>query len=288
MLLATREVLNIGRLIVPRNSGIARSPVLDSPFVYRPQSESNMLVCFGDSNMTGGVGGEVVSPANWVLDLVQARGIGVWNLKVYAEVGATTARVMDKQLKEAVEDRELINQRFDVWLNVGGNDMLALVNNAQNAQEIAEMMRNPRRNILRACTFIRDVNNEIEEFGKDFSSLLIKLMQLFPNRINNVVANILPDFSVISAINTGVVNGEVFELSLSNPWIRRLVHNVSLGINNKKIATLETFSKGTRSPAFLAINTFDFPPNYFHGDEHFNDQGKEVLAQRFVDRIRVN
>lgn len=278
------KVLKPAELFLPTQMAPSESQILQTPLVYKPGEKAITLLCFGDSNMRGGAEPDAISPADFAAKLAKSQGIGEWTVRNYSRVGDTTEKVKE-QLKASLRRQDL-QGAFDIWLNVGGNDLKKITDDPQKAKEMQDLAGNPLRNSLKLWPVGRQIIEVIDDYGQSLSEILDLIADYYRGRIRHMVLITPPNFSKASYINTGNIEGVNYKLPLNDPVIKGFAHNISVQLNRQMVRMADQFSLLNPDIPIIGIDTSDFQEDSFGDGEHFNDKGKQLIAERVIERIK--
>lgn len=276
--------LKPAELFLPTYMGTPESQILQTPLVYKPEEKAITLLCFGDSNMRGGAEPDAVSPAEFAARLAKRQGIGDWTVKNYSRVGDTTEKVKE-QLAISLRGEDTKGP-FDIWLNVGGNELKKIADDPQKAKDMQALADNPLRNSLKLWPVGRQIIEAIDDYGQKLSEILDLMANYYKGRIRHMVLITTPNFSKASYINTGNIDGVNYKLPLSDPLIKGFAHNISFQLNRQMINMVDQFSSLNPDVPVIGIDISDFDETCFGDGEHFNDRGKQLIAERVIARIK--
>ena len=262
-----------------------KAPFFKEPFSYQRDAR-NTVLAFGDSNMVGARGNDQSnSPVDLFKDKLKGN-IGEWKVLNFAKSGFTTQMVVDKQLHSR-EAREVFeNTEFcDVWVNAGGNDMGNVAFTREEVMEVQKLSIDPWANPEILFKYASRLKDNLRQFGNNFSGLLNALDNEAQGKIKHLAIMSVPDFSRAPSITTQEIGAESYSIPLHNPYLRDLVGNISIRMNNIMFGVTEKFqeNKGVR---IVGIDTYHWSMSKFGKDQHFTQEADYAIAEDAFRKVQ--
>lgn len=274
--------LSAARLYSPASATFTKSNLFSQTLLYDPARET-YLVCIGDSNMRGGVEKEVVSPAHYFAEIAKTKGWAPITVDNRAMLGAN-AKEMLAQLKDKVWLGHN-KKAFDIWVNISGNQFKGKVSNQEDAENLAEIAKSPDSNLAKFIKFGLETLSELPNYGRDIYSLLQHIERRFADvPIRNMVIWSGLDYSEVPLLYTGHLGIGPQELPTDHPLIHPLVKKASIELNNQAMRASQEFANYSLCNNITAVNLMDLGRFCFKHDEHLNEYGKRIWAQRAIIR----
>ncbi len=278
-------------LLIPVNETFRNSPSFGKTLFYtKAQAEANSLVCLGDSNMVGGMDPAPVSFVDLLIEDLSKKN-KFWDLRNYSKVGDSTQDTIRSQVNnpDVINELKLL-EFFDVCMNVGGDNLLNIVDTPQKSKELAEVAKDPfgLANLRKTWEIMGEVMQDLGTFGDSFYSLLTRQQELYTNKLQHMIIISAPDFSKAPAISTEFEDGSTSVFPLNSDVLQLFAQNVSIMLNNKIAQAVDAFSYKHPEIPVSIINIFDdFGRDCFDKDEHFSTKGKKKIAQKILACMHV-
>ncbi len=270
-------------LWLPPEESYRSTNFFNETFEYSPHG-GNVIVAFGDSNMVGADGRDRgSSPVVLFKEKVENKwNVDGWEDYNLAQSGYTTQMVIERQVR-SYEAKQLFDQGpCDVWVNAGGNDMANVARTLSEVEEIQKLSRDPWASPDILLKYASRMMDKLSEFRRDFSDLLFALDDAYGSQIKHLVVMSVPDFSKAPAIISQEIDDRSYRIPLEDPYIRDLVGNISIRMNNEMFGATEDFQE-KRGHRIIGIDTF--PRSRFKNDQHFTREADEAIALDALNRV---
>lgn len=272
--------LSAARLYSPARDTFSESGLFSQTLRFDPARET-YLMCVGDSNMRGGVEKDVISPAQYFAEIAKTKGWAPVTVDNRAMLGAN-AKEMLTQLEEDVWLGPN-NKAMDIWVNISGNQFKGKVSNQLDAENLAEIAKSPHSNLAKFIDFGLETLSELPNYGRDIYRLLQHIEQRFAHfPIRNLVIWSGLDYSEAPILYTGHLGIGPQELPTDHPLIHPLIKKASIELNNQAMIAAQRFAQHSLSQRVVAVNLMDLGRFCFRHDEHLNEYGKKIWAQRAI------
>lgn len=255
-------------------------------FEYTGDEEENVVVALGDSNIVGALGTDkAFSPVNLFVDRAREKVSGKWEVINIAQKGKTTEEIREGQLLSPEAYEAFYRApKCDVWINAGGNDLSKVVRSTDEMEELEQLEGDPLKKPKILMKYVSRMMDNLSQFKEDYSDLLNALYDNYAGQIRQLVIMSAPDFSKAPAITSQYIDDRTYRLPLTDPQIRRLVHNISVRMNNIMFEVAQEVQK-ERGIRIIGINTFD--NSLFGDDQHLSPEAFTAIADDAASRIPV-
>lgn len=292
-----------GKVITSKNN-FSQSDIFTNPLIYRTGKQvPNQIIGIGDSNLWGGPmhTPKPISCIDYFYNFATSDNQIAWSKpKNFANPGWTIDMVL-KQISTEESKVWYKNQEpFDLWVNVGGNDFMAMFDSLSRAEQIKKFIENPR-DINTGIKAVEILNNNLPEIFRSFrsniESLYSTIIDLYQEPMQNLVIVFFPDLGKLKRLDTGVLENfkgqkEAVQFPITGsalePAIRTILSQVSVYLNNQIIDALRTIARSREIRTnIIGINTYKYAQEItapFKDDQHFTEELKWLLAKDAYSR----
>lgn len=294
-------------MLIPENN-FATSPAFWNPPLYTQRDLSaNLVVGFGDSNMWGTTEWSPKEPPTTILTyletLARERYRASWRTLNLSRPGYTTDQVRELEVlaPENIQRVTSTETGIDIIVNAGGNDFRKVMDHPARAHLIQELSRQnfsleTIRNSPLFLEIAQEVYGVLQNFGSSFYELLTSIHDSYglkqspygsPSKLRHMTVITAADFSKVNAVNSAVLEGQVYQYEMRYGWAQAITASISIGMSDQMANAMNRFMAERPYVRLVGINTFDFPREYYEDDQHWNDEGKREIARRYLEKSRI-
>ena len=263
------------------------TPFFRTTLGYGPGDSRNVVVGFGDSNLLGSNSDKRNTPIALFTRKVTEKVPGLdWVSYNFARNGNTTKLVIEEQLlSDGVKQVFKEEDKCDVWVNAGGNDMAQLAGTREEFREAARLIEDPMKHPEILFKYAARMQDNLNQFRDNFSMLLRVLGENYGSQIRHLVIVSLPDLSLAPSITSQSFGDEIFRLPINERHINDLMRKVSLRLNNEMFRAVSEFHERTGITT-VGIDTFNINgrAKIFGEDQHYTIEADHAIADNAVSR----
>lgn len=275
------------KLIQEPTETYRKSPFFGNSLEY-PNAAHNVIIAFGDSNMVGAEGKDRAnSPISLFKRKVKEKwGITNWEDYNIAHSGDTTKLVIANQLQSTQAEAAFSKgDSCDVWINVGGNDFSSVAATPDEFSEVKKLGQDPWNHPDFLFKYTPRLLDNLDVFRKDFHTLLTTLYEAQGPKIKHIVIMSAPDFGKAPSITSQDVGNEKYHIPLDDDFVSKIVHNLSIRMNNEMFGAAGDFQKQTGAK-IVGIDTFK--DSIFDHDQHLTVEAVAAIADDAFSRVEFH
>lgn len=278
------------------------TPAFKKELIYsREQWENNKIVGLGDSTMWGSSKRRQIgipdpnSYINYFKKIVESDGnasVGTFN---WANPGWTIDLVQEQISSEGTQRWIKDKKTLDIWLSVGWNEFITIIDRFQKAEKIRMFVENPTNLDALGATYhtLKQLPDIFERFTQKYQNLLLDIVFKYSDIIQNLVVFSSPDFGKIKNLDTGLLeDNQTIRIGIKssrlNNTLRFILHNSSVYLNDQIGKTIDNVNRVYPNRVNLVgVDIINLPGDPFEDDVHLNEQAKIQTAQICYERVSI-